>query len=358
MSTKQLDSEIRTPQGLATAGLVLARLVVPLWVLMGASAKLIEQSPSSLPKNLREAIEGVGVNLHAALSIFIIIEFVAVALMVLVPRLARTTAIFMLASFCLVLIWEIVNGNVESCGCLGSNSPSPVLMLSIDSVLLIGVSVLPVRRHLEPDASIGWPLVSLVAVAIATVSLLRMPPAAITVQVPDGNADTTPRSDPDAPPPPEDDTANQTNRHTPLQQLTLPAYYQPDVEDWAGQPIDAIDLVQWTAGLPADLNTGRHYLIYFSHTCEHCYELLLMHFDFDLPAPTTLVAIPETTDGFAEDGLLENPCIDCGTVLQLPVGVDWLITPPIVIAIEDGIVQCAQEAEDVFDPQCLPWHGL
>ena len=76
-----------------------------------------------------------------------------------------------------------------------------------------------------------------------------------------------------------------------------------------------------------------------------------------LPAPTTLIAIPERTDGFNTEGELENPCIDCAE-MELPVGVDWLMTPPIVVAVDEGRVVCAQEAEDTFDPQCLPWHGF
>jgi hypothetical protein len=139
--------------------------------------------------------------------------------------------------------------------------------------------------------------------------------------------------------------------------MQLPAYYQPEPSDWAGKSIADIDLLQWT-NLPEDIAKGKHYVIYFSRTCEHCHELLLTYFDFDLPAPTTLVAVPEFIDGFATEGLLENACVDCGEVLELPVGVDWLMTPPLVIAIEDGIVTCAQEAEDPYEPQCLPFHGF
>jgi hypothetical protein len=277
--------------------------------------------------------------------VFITIECLAVALMVLVPKVARPTAIFMLGSFCLVLLWEMFNGNVTECGCLASFSPPPWIMLGVDFLLLIGVCALPVKRGLEPNARAGIALAGFIAVAVGVVSFMRVPDAPVIAPTPAGDATAT-----------TDDGTQDSQTQTP--QVALPAYYQPDVERWAGEPIDTIDLVQWTAGLPSNLNEGRHYLIYFSNTCEHCFELLLTHFDFDLPAPTTLIAIPETTEGFAEDGLLENPCVECGTVLTLPVGVDWLMTPPIVIAIEDGIVQCAKEAEDTFEPSCLPWHGF
>jgi hypothetical protein len=61
-------------------------------------------------------------------------------------------------------------------------------------------------------------------------------------------------------------------------------------------------------------------------------------------------------NGFLDNDQIENPCLDC-LELELPVGVDWLITPPVVIAIENGIITCAQEGEDAMMPQCLPWHG-
>jgi hypothetical protein len=31
------------------------------------------------------------------------------------------------------------------------------------------------------------------------------------------------------------------------------------------------------------------------------------------------------------------------------------MTPPILIAIEDGVVQCAKEGEDSEMPECMPW---
>lgn len=334
-----IDTTTQAQQGpAALIGLMLCRFVVPLWVLMGATAKLVEASPRLLPEHLRKLIEGVGVDLHTALIVFVLIEFIAVAVMVLIPKFARPTAVFMLGSFCLVLIWEMVNGNLTDCGCLASISPPPWLMLTVDAALLIALCALPVPQRLRVDARIGWAGVTLVAVAAATVAIVHVPGSAVVVE-----------QDPDADDPEAGDTASAPRQ-------VLPAYYQPDISAWAGRRAEHVDLIRWTSGLPDDLNEGKRYLIYFSRTCEHCHELLLMHFEFDLPAPTTIIAMPESVEGFVEDGLLENPCLDCGPELELPVGVDWLMTPPIVIAIEDGIVRCAREAEDAFEPTCLLWH--
>jgi len=317
----------------AWIGLILVRFLVPFWVLAGAAAKLAERSPKLLPEHLRGVLTDIGLDLHIALSIFLTIEFAAIAVMVLLPRLARITGIFMLGVFCLVLLYEIVNGNVTSCGCLGSVSPPPWLMLAIDLTLLVLVAALPVRPLRLAGDRAAWGLVTLLAVVLGIVSFTRVLGGATGVQIvidpaADGAAATT---------------------------TQLPAYYALDTTDWPGQPAEDIDLLSWVPGLSDSIQNGQHYVIFYSRTCDHCYELLLEHFSYDPPAPTTLVAIPESVDGFITDGGIENPCIDC-TELELPVGVDWLMTPPVVIAIENGVIWCAQEAEDGMVPQCLPWH--
>lgn len=322
-------------------GLVLVRFLVPLWVLAGAATKLVERSPKLLPEHLRGLLADIGLDLHVALSIFLTIEFAAIAVMVLVPRLARITAILMLGAFCLVLLYEIFNGNVSSCGCLGSISPPPWLMLSIDLGLLVLVAALPVRPLRLARDRLAWGLVSVLSVVLGIVSFTRVLGGASGVLI---VIDTAPGHN----------TAPGNNTAPPTTQL--PAYYALDTSDWPGQRAEDIDLISWIPGLPDSINDGQQYLILYSRTCEHCYELLLEHFSYDPPAPTTLVAIPETTDGFIEDGQLQSPCIDCAE-LDMLVGVDWLMTPPVVIAIEDGVIRCAQEAEDGLDPQCLPWHG-
>ncbi len=316
-------------------GLVLVRFLVPLWVLAGATTKLVERSPKLLPEHLRGLLESIGLDLHIALSIFLTIEFAAIAVMVLVPRLARITAVFMLGVFSLVLLYEIFNGNVTSCGCLGSISPPPWLMLSIDLGLLVLVAALPVRPLRLASDRTAWGLVTMLAVALGIVSFNRVVGGATGVRL-------------IIEPP--------SNEVNPPQTAQLPAYYSLDTSDWPGQRAENIDFISWIPNLPDSINDGQQYLILYSRTCEHCHELLLEHFSFEPPAPTTLVAIPESVDGFMEDGQLENPCIDCAE-LDMPVGVDWLMTPPVVIAIEDGVIRCAQEAEDGMMPQCLPWHG-
>lgn len=327
-------------------GLWLVRAVVPFWIAAGATAKLVSKSPKLLPEHLRDVLIDAGLDLHVALAIFITIEFAAVAVMVCIPRLARITAVFMLIVFCLVLLWEMFNGNLVNCGCLGSVSPPPWVMLSIDALLLIMVAALPVRTIRSTNSRMAWALASVLALGLGVLAFTRVLSAATGVIVVNPNAaGSTDTAD-----------ARSTSQVT-TPTISLPAYYALDTEQWVGKQVDDIELLSWIPGLGDDIKHGQQYLIFYSRTCEHCQELLLDHFSFDPPAPTSLIAIPERADGFNTEGELENPCVDCRE-LELPIGVDWLMTPPVVVSIEDGRVVCAQEAEDAFEPQCLPWHGF
>lgn len=324
----------------STLGLVLVRFIVPLWVGMGAAMKLSERSPKLLPEHLRDLIEHIGVDLHLALAWFIAVEFAAVLVMVLIPRLARITAVCMLGIFCLVLLHEIFRGNVTNCGCLGSMSPPPWMMLAIDLLLLILVVALPVRPLRMMSQRSGWAVVSLGGMALGAFAFSRVLAGSEGVTMVLTPATTSVNQD-------SDPSLSSTIR--------LPSYFSLNTEELIGRPVADIEFFSWIPDLPTIPDQGRRYLILYSRSCEHCQELLLEHFSFDPPAMTTLIAIPENKDGFSVDGALDQPCLDC-TEVELPLGVDWLITPPVVIAIEDGHVACAQEGEDAYDPQCLLWH--
>ena len=328
-----------------TIGLILVRIVVPLWVLTGALFKIAERSPKLLPKNFIQQMEGIGFDLYLVLALLIAIEFIAVAVMLLIPKLARAAAVFMLAAFCLVLLNELRAGNIENCGCLGAASPPPWLMLIIDCILLMGVVFFKPRPLQLTSQRTGWIIATgcmLITSGLAFgLVLAEAGPGGVVTIEPNTTATSSDVQDEDAPTP------------TPASS-SLPSYYVLDTSDWVGQKIQDIDLVRYIPNLPDSINEGQQYLIFYSRTCDHCLMLLELYFGYGSPVPTTLVAIPESKSGFATEDILENPCLDC-TMLELPVGTDWLMTPPILLAIEDGIVQCAKEGEDSEMPECMPW---
>lgn len=122
-------------------GTVLTRLVVPLWVLTGAVFKLVERTPSNLPSQIVKLAKDQQLDLALVLRLLIGLEFVAIAVMLFLPRFARAMAIFILACFCAILINEIRVG-ATSCGCFGTVKINPWIMLAIDSLLLVAVILL------------------------------------------------------------------------------------------------------------------------------------------------------------------------------------------------------------------------
>ncbi|MAB83556.1 MAG: hypothetical protein CMJ24_09010 [Phycisphaerae bacterium] len=338
-----------------TIGLVLVRIVVPLWVLTGALFKITERSPSLLPRDFLKQVESLGFDLYWVLATLIAIEFIAVLIMVFIPKLARLMAVLMLVAFCLVLLNELRAGNFSSCGCLGSVSPPPWLMLLIDFLLLMGVVAFKPRPLEITSDRAGWALVSVLIMITSGITfgivLSEMGPTTIVQVEQEQDTGSTPVDDaeaaePTAPEPPAVETTKT---------MTLPAYYLVDASDWVGRNVRDIDMIEYIDGLADSLQAGRQYLIFYSRTCDHCQMLLEMHFGFGSPVPTTLVAVPENKGGFETDGLLDQPCMDCRE-LELPVGCEWLLTPPLVLALEDGVVKCAKEAEDSDVPECLIWH--
>src|SRR5262245_48429531 len=114
-------------------GVFLTRVIVPAWVTLGALFKLSEATPKNLPpKTILYLAERVNADFYDLLATVIGVEFMAVAIMVCIARLARPVAMVLLSIFSLVLVGEMVQGNVTSCGCMGSVKVAPWMMFTVD----------------------------------------------------------------------------------------------------------------------------------------------------------------------------------------------------------------------------------
>jgi hypothetical protein len=134
-----------------------------------------------------------------------------------------------------------------------------------------------------------------------------------------------------------------------------PGYYVTKTGDWQGERWSELELAAYMSRQPQDVDEGQRYVIFYSRSCDHCQALFERYFSAPAPVPTTIVAIPETKAGFTRETWLEMHCEGCEE-LELPAGTDWIMTTPIVVALEDGKVVCAKEGEDAEAPQCLVWH--
>lgn len=320
-------------------GFLLTRVIVPLWVLSGAIMKLLEKSPKLLPKNIWTAALERGMDLYVLLFVLIALEFFAIGVMFFLPRFARFMAIWMLAVFCLILIAEIAAGNT-ACGCLGAYSPSPYMMLAIDGTLLLLVLLFKPPQYegawvpkINFTVATAWTL----ALGILTGVMILGERSTTTVEPPPPPANGGPVA-PTPDPGPE-----------------RPAYFGlPDDQVLVGKRFRDTELAGLIEGLTDAVDVGPQYVILFSRSCDHCQDMLETHVAGPTGVPVTLVAIPEQKAGFNESSWIDmNYCVDCATQLEMATGVDYLITPPLMIALADGEVVCAKEADDAIAPECL-----
>jgi hypothetical protein len=306
-------------------GALLVRLFVPAWIIFGAYSKLQGATPKSLPRSILDAGGVIGFQDHyLLLAILVAIEFVFIGFMLFSHKLARIAAVSILSIFLVVLGVEMfAYGNYESCGCFGEKSLAPTTMFAIDFALLLGVVIFKPRTR---ECALNKKSCSVILITLFVIATWTYTFSSIMSKKPDSSNG----------------------------QSSLPSsWYPQNIHSWIGKSVDDIELFSWVTKWPHDIHDGKQYIIFYSLTCDHCEALLYSHFEFPT-TPTTLVAIPESTEEFNYDGAFENPCFDCYKT-ELPVGPDWIVGTPLVVAIENGIVKCATENEDYEAPTCLMW---
>ncbi|MFM7052843.1 MAG: MauE/DoxX family redox-associated membrane protein [Planctomycetota bacterium] len=166
--------------------------------------------------------------------------------------------------------------------------------------------------------------------------------AAVLPPVP-GSAEATPPA-PTMPNPP---TATPPASETPKAKwlgapAKLESFYIAEFAGTEGKPFAEQPFARLLQGAPpADLLSGRWIVIYYREDCDHCHDLLSAYFTGKLPVRTLLVAIPDTDPANA----LDNPCDDC-VKATLIKGPNYVIGTPVVVAINDGAIECVIENVD------------
>lgn len=306
-------------------GVITVRVLVPLWLIVGAAFKLFENSPSSLPQPVMGVANAFGLDLVFVLHYAVAVELVIAGVIWFLPRLARLAGVAILSFFAVILLWEVFAG-AASCGCLGSVTVPPWVTLVIDGALLVAVLAFGKRpreyvppTHRRVAATLLW---TLAAFAVS----FGLPPEPMNGTSGDGGEVRT-VADP-------------------------PAYYMPTYESWVGRPWEEVELSRYMPPLPDEYRSGLGFLVFYRKDCDHCHTLLEMYFAGRLPAPTTVVAVPNR-EGFPTSGTFPQPCGACSS-MELPAGCDWVLATPVVVRLEDGVVTCAAE-EDPAQPRCVGW---
>lgn len=312
--------------------MVLVRGIVPLWIAVGATLKLIERSPAFLPTLIVSGAGEVGIDLTLLLRYFIGAELAFVGLMVLMPRFARILGGLILAVFCVILIGEWAVG-AASCGCFGEVTIPPALMLGVDGALLLGLLLIP--RGWERRYRAAEPVsVRMAAVAAAWI-LASFAVALVVPPLTSSHAAGSPAA-------PTADGGREA--------VAPPTYYQPRYDSWIGQRWSDIELMSYLETWPEGIDEGLWYVVLYRLTCHDCHALLETYFEGELPFNAAVIAVPER-DGFPTRGALEMPCDEC-VELELPAGCDWFIKTPALVRLRDGVVECAAEVDPDM-PECL-----
>ena len=118
--------------------------------------------------------------------------------------------------------------------------------------------------------------------------------------------------------------------------------YLPEFAEFVGKRFNEIPFATLIdGGVPGDFLTGRWIIVYFREDCDHCHTLLSSYFTGKLPVRTMTIAIPDADP----NNIMENPCDECVKVSLLK-GPTYIVGSPVVLAINDGVVECVIENVD------------
>ena len=242
------------------------------WVAAGALFKLFSGSPNDLPASIQELLFDPVTTFRLAIAIELCIVLAAIFR----PRLGWIPLVLLFLVFDAVLLPLVAQG-ADSCGCFGSRVPiTPAMMMTIDTVLLVGILVT------RPwSALAGWrlsplPLVPLFALAIAapwyvfrTGGAPARPKAGQVAQatssqgesdapIDDGNGSDAVGSDTNLPP------------DTPV--TGLPDFHLLNPETWIGQEILQVEELQ--GFLEVELLPPDCEVVFYRQQCDHCKQHL------------------------------------------------------------------------------------
>ena len=127
----------------------------------------------------------------------------------------------------------------------------------------------------------------------------------------------------------------------------LPSYwYATDIEGWVGKRWNEIDLFHYMKTKPSGMDRGGRIVVFYSRTCDHCEAMFNddLATDPGLAATVTAVEVPQSKVQLTDPKGWSMPETAC-ELLSLPLGADWIITTPMTLRIEDGVITCAQENE-------------
>ena len=277
-----------------------------LWVLAVSAIKLFKGSPNSLPVFFRDGFLGPDLNFRCSIAV----ELAVVALALLRPRWGFIGFSTLFSVFIVVLVYLVAIG-AESCGCFGGALQFPPLaMLAVDGALFAFMLVARPWSSLAPRPAPKLALVAAIAVALAAPWIVVR-----------GAAQPLPAA----------------GWHAPT---VLPRYAELSPETWVGASIHTSELAPWidTRALPGDATW-----ILYRIDCDHCRDTLRRLASEFASDPKVYVLIDMASPGDDERRVVDT--LPPGEAHSLTESVDWVITPPWILRLEDGVVVAAEHPQ-------------
>lgn len=303
---------------------LIAALAVAAWILAGALFKLLHGTPNDLPAILRE----LPLSIDLVYKLAIAIELALVGLTVLKARWAWPLLALTLLVFDAILLQQIASG-ATSCGCFGSKlAMSPRRMLLIDSALLLALLA---SRPWSGLRARGAPAL----VVLPVCALLAALPWAL-----DRRVDTIVPARPSASVP----TGGAPAPAQPAGQgptALLGSYAVLEPASWIGRDVWDTQLAQWID--VESLALDGTWVLY-RRTCDHCAaHLERMSREDKGERAIVLVRIVEARD--TDQNQLVHVLPQGSHVMhaELPAAVDFVVTTPVILELESGVVRSAVE---------------
>jgi len=296
---------------------IAARLAVYLtaaWLLAWALVKLFLGNPQSLPEPVRAwSPFEPGLTFRLAIAI----ELSIVCLAVVRPRWGWVP-LAGLFTFFLALLVPMVAAGAESCGCGGGAiKMPPVLMLSIDGLLLVGLlATRPWRSLSGADLPLWILLVGLVAAWVAPWLLDRS-------------------------------ASGQEGPITPAM-IEKGIYADLNPSKWKGQPIyDIAELTRW---VPVEKLPIEGSLVFWRQSCPHCAaHLREMATKDDGSRQILLLQVRDDLKNAPEvDAMPQGAHVQ---TFEFPENVEGAFTTPFEVIVAGGIVTQVLYEEDLHPPE-------
>ena len=128
--------------------------------------------------------------------------------------------------------------------------------------------------------------------------------------------------------------------------------FYPD--EWQDKTLEETEISRFLPELNDMVGTETTVVMFYSPYCEVCHEIFDTMIAPDPPARVIAIEVPAAGDPSTRDmpEKTDIHCPDC-VMLNLPEGPMWLITTPVLMTMQNGVITCVSTATDADPERCL-----